>query len=97
MEEMNDEVNRRITTYKYQAERYYNKRVKLRTFLPDNLVCRKLKAARLSEAQGALAPKWKEPIQVSQALGNGAYKLKTFYGELVPRNWNTNNLQKYYE
>ena len=50
MEEMNDEVNRRITTYKYQAERYYNKRVKLRTFLPDNLVCRKLKAARPIEA-----------------------------------------------
>ena len=85
MEELNDEVNKRVTAYQLRAERYYNKKVRPQNFLLGNLVCRKVKAARPSEAHGALAPKWEEPVQVSQALGNGDYKLETLDGELIPR------------
>ena len=97
MEELNDEVNKRVTIYKLRAERYYNKKVKPRTFLPGDLVCRKLEATRPSEAYGALGPKWEEPVWVSQALGNGAYKLETLNGESIPCTWNADNLHKFYE
>ena len=60
MEELNDEVNKRVTAYQLRAKRYYNKKVRPWTFLPEGLVCRKLEAVRPSEAHGALAPKWKE-------------------------------------
>ena len=92
MEEMNDEVNRRTTSYQYRTERYYDKGVKPMNFLLGDLVYRKLEAVRPSETQGALASKWEELVWVSQALGNGAYRLETLDGELIPRTWNADNL-----
>ena len=94
---MNNEVNKRKKTYQHRAERYYNKRVKPKNFLPSDLVCRKLEVAKPNEAWGALAPKWKEPILVSQALSNGVYKLETLDKEPIPQTWNGNNLRKFYE
>ena len=94
MEEMNDEVNKRVTAYQHRAERYYNKKVRPRNFLPGDLVCRKLE---VSKARGALALKWEEPVRVSQALGNGAYKLETLDRELIPHTWNADNLHKFYK
>ena len=67
------------------------------SFLPSDLVCRKLEAVRPTEAREALAPKWEEPVQISQAFGNRAYKLKTLDGKLIPRTWNVDNLRKFYE
>ena len=88
MDELNKEVNKRKHAYQRRAKRYYNKKVRSRSFLPGDLVCRKLEAARPSKAQRALAPNWEDPVQVSQSLGNGAYKLKTLDRELIPRTWN---------
>ena len=97
MDELHEEVNKRKHAYQRRAERYYNKKVRPWSFLPGDLVCRKLEAARPSEARGALAPNWKDPVRVSQSLGNGAYKLETLDGELIPRTWNAENLQKFYK
>ena len=47
------------------------------------------------KARGALAPNWEDPVRVSQALGNGAYKLETLDGELIPRIWNADNLPSF--
>ena len=97
MDELSDEVNKRRCAYQRRAERYYNKKVRPRSFLPGDLVCRKLEAARPSKARGALAPKWEDSVRVSQVLGNGAYKLETLDGEPIPLTWNANNLCKFYE
>ena len=97
IDELSDEVNKRKCAYQRRAERYYNKKVRPRSFLPGDLVCRKLEATRPSEAHGALAPNWEDLVRVSHALGNGAYKLETLDGELIPRTWNVDNLRKFYE
>ena len=70
------------------------KKVKPKTILPGDLVCKKLEAVKPIEARGALPLKWEEPVRVLQALGNGAYKLETLDGELIPRTWNADNLQE---
>ena len=57
------------------------------TFLPIYLVCRKFEAVKPTKAREALAPKWEELIWVSQAIGNGTYKLETLKGEPIPRRW----------
>ena len=90
--ETRDEVQRRVTAYQQRAQRYYNKRVKPKSFLAGDLVCRKLVVARPVEARGALAPNWEEPVRVSEAIGNGAYRLETLDGEPIPRTWNGDNL-----
>ena len=92
MGETNEEVQRRVATYQHRAQRYYNKKVKPKMFLAGDLVCRKLEAARPIEAQGALAPNWEDLVRVSEAIGNGAYRLETLNGEPIPRTWKGDNL-----
>ena len=97
MEETHDLVRRRIAAYQQRAARYYNKRVKLKTFLLGDLVSRKLEATGSVEGRGKLTPNWEDPILVAKALGNGAYRLETLEGDPIPRTWNADNLRKFYE
>ena len=97
MEETHDLVRTRIAGYQQRAARYYNKRVKPKTFIPGDLVSRKLEATGSAKGRGKLAPNWEDPVQVAEALGNGAYHLETLEGDPIPRTWNADNLRKVYE
>ena len=94
MGETREEVQRQVTAYQYRAQRYYNKRVKRRAFLVRDLVCKKLAVARPIEARGVLTPNCEDPVWVSKAIGNEAYRLETLDGEPIPRTWNGDNLRK---
>ena len=97
MEETHDLVRRRIAAYQQHAAKYYNKCVKKRTFLPGDLVSRKLEATGSAEGRGKLAPNWEDPVRVVEALGNGAYRLETLEGDPIPRTWNADNLRNFYK
>ncbi|GJS19893.1 reverse transcriptase domain-containing protein [Tanacetum coccineum] len=45
---------------------------------------------------GKLGQKWEGPYEVTEALGGGAYKLKSPDGTVLPRTWNIANLKKCY-
>ncbi|GJV53765.1 putative ribonuclease H-like domain-containing protein [Tanacetum coccineum] len=45
---------------------------------------------------GKLCPKWEGPYEVTEALGNGAYKLRDRDGKQLPRTWNIHNRNKCY-
>ena len=92
--ETRDVVQRRVTAYQQRAQHYYNKRVKPRSFLAGDLVCRKLAVARPVESRGALAPNWEDPVRVSKAISNRAYRLETLDEEPIRGTWNGDNLQK---
>nr|GEV92323.1 reverse transcriptase domain-containing protein [Tanacetum cinerariifolium] len=47
-------------------------------------------------AGGKLGPKWEGPYEVTDALGNGAYKLRSTDGTVLPRTWNVTNLKRCY-
>nr|GFC94763.1 reverse transcriptase domain-containing protein [Tanacetum cinerariifolium] len=47
-------------------------------------------------AGGKLGPKWEGPYEVIDVLGNGAYKLRSTDGTLLPRTWNVTNLKRCY-
>nr|GEZ08738.1 reverse transcriptase domain-containing protein [Tanacetum cinerariifolium] len=47
-------------------------------------------------AGGKLGPKWEGPYEVTDALGNGAYKLRSMDGTTLPRTWNVTNLKRCY-
>nr|GEY86262.1 reverse transcriptase domain-containing protein [Tanacetum cinerariifolium] len=47
-------------------------------------------------AGGKLGPKWEGPYEVTEALGNGAYKLRSTDGAVLPRTWNVANLKRCY-
>nr|GEV39420.1 reverse transcriptase domain-containing protein [Tanacetum cinerariifolium] len=47
-------------------------------------------------AGGKLGPKWEGLYEVTEALGDGAYKLRSMDATILPRTWNIANLKRCY-
>ncbi|GJT35327.1 reverse transcriptase domain-containing protein [Tanacetum coccineum] len=70
-------------------------RVRGVAFRPGDFVYRSNDASHAA-AGGKLRPKWEGPYEVTETLGDGAYKLRTMDGADLPRTWNVANLKKCY-
>nr|GEU57674.1 reverse transcriptase domain-containing protein [Tanacetum cinerariifolium] len=64
---------------KSKMTKYYNSRVRGVAFQPGNLVYRSNDASHAA-AGGKLGPKWEGPYEVTYALGNRGYKLRSMDG-----------------
>ena len=73
----------RITSYKQQVARYYNKNVRIRTFQVGNWVLRKVFQNRKEAGVGKLGPNWEGQYKINQVVGNGAYKLQSLDGKHI--------------
>nr|GEX52410.1 reverse transcriptase domain-containing protein [Tanacetum cinerariifolium] len=80
---------------KSKITKYYNARVRSVTFKPGDFVYRS-NDANHAVAGGKLGPKWEGPYEVTEALGDGAYKLQSMDGTILPRTWNIANLKRCY-
>nr|GEY92026.1 reverse transcriptase domain-containing protein [Tanacetum cinerariifolium] len=80
---------------KSKMMKYYNARVRGMAFKPGDFVYRSNDASH-AIAGGKLGPKWEGPYEVTEALGNGAYKLRSTEGTVLPRTWNVTNLKRCY-
>nr|GEU95398.1 reverse transcriptase domain-containing protein [Tanacetum cinerariifolium] len=80
---------------KSKMMKYYNARVRSVAFRPGDFVYR-INDASHAVAGGKLGPKWEGPYEVTEALGNGAYKLRSTDGTILPRTWNVANLKRCY-
>ncbi|GJR21894.1 reverse transcriptase domain-containing protein [Tanacetum coccineum] len=80
---------------KAKMEKYYNSKVHNTSFKPGDLVYRNNDVSHAKDS-GKLSPKWEGSYEVTEALGNEAYKLRDCNGKLLPRNWNVRNLKKCY-
>nr|GEW32661.1 reverse transcriptase domain-containing protein [Tanacetum cinerariifolium] len=80
---------------KSKMMKYYNFRVRSVAFKPGDFVYRSNDASH-AVAGGKLGPKWEGPYEVTDALGNGAYKLRSTNGTMLPRTWNVTNLKQCY-
>ncbi|GKB33515.1 hypothetical protein Tco_0872916 [Tanacetum coccineum] len=80
---------------KMKMTKYYNARVRGVAFRPGDFVYHSNDASHAA-AGGKLGPKWEGPYEVTEALGDGAYKLRTIEGADLPRTWNIANLKRCY-
>nr|GEZ76171.1 reverse transcriptase domain-containing protein [Tanacetum cinerariifolium] len=80
---------------KSKMTKYYNSRVRGVAFQPGDFIYRSNDASHAA-AGGKLGPKWECPYEVTNALRNGAYKLRTRDGTMLPRTWNVANLKRCY-
>nr|GEZ36655.1 reverse transcriptase domain-containing protein [Tanacetum cinerariifolium] len=80
---------------KSKMMKYYNSRVRGVAFKPGDFVYRSNDASHAVPG-GKLGPKWEGPYEVTDALGNGAYKLRSMDGTVLPRTWNVANLKRCY-
>ncbi|GKB54191.1 hypothetical protein Tco_0904944 [Tanacetum coccineum] len=69
---------------KLKMTKYYNARVRGVTFRPGDFVYRSNDASHVV-AGGKLGPKWEGPYEVTEALGDGAYRLRSIDGAVLPR------------
>nr|GEX60426.1 reverse transcriptase domain-containing protein [Tanacetum cinerariifolium] len=69
---------------KSKMMKYYNFRVRGVAFKPGDFVYRSNDASH-AVAGGKLGPKWEGPYEVTDALENGAYKLRSTDGTMLPR------------
>ncbi|GJX51685.1 reverse transcriptase domain-containing protein [Tanacetum coccineum] len=95
LEERRERAAIREAKAKLQMTKYYNARVRGVTFRPGDFVYRSNDANHVV-AGGKLGPKWEGPYEVTEALGDGAYRLRSMDGTVLPRTWNIANLKKCY-
>ncbi|GJY27740.1 reverse transcriptase domain-containing protein [Tanacetum coccineum] len=95
LEERRERAAIREARAKLKMTKYYNARVRGVTFRPGDFVYRSNEASHAMDG-GKLGPKWEGPYEVTEALGDGAYRLRSMDGTVLPRTWNIANLKKCY-
>ncbi|GJR05045.1 hypothetical protein Tco_0528029 [Tanacetum coccineum] len=95
LEERRERAAIRESKAKLKMIKYYNARVQGVTFRPGDFVYRSNDSSHAVDG-GKLGPKWEGPYEVTEALGDGAYRLRFMNGTVLPRTWNIANLKKCY-
>ena len=75
LDEKCEQVLRRMEDYQRKTARYYNQKVKPRSYMPGDLVLKKLLPARKNLAHGKLGPNWEGPYIISRVVRPGNYEL----------------------
>ena len=84
LEEKREQVLKRAEDYHIKTAKYYDRKVRLRSFKPDDLVLKKLLPARKDPTHGKLGPNWEGPYVVSRIVRLGNYELQTEEGKTLP-------------
>ena len=76
LEEKLEQVLKRMEDYHRKTARYYDQRVKPRSYKPGDLVLKKLMPARKDPSHGKLGPNWEGPYIISRIIRPGNYELQ---------------------
>ena len=95
--EKREQVLRCTEAYQRKTARYYNQRVKPRSYMPGDLVLKKLLPARKNPAHEKLGPNWEGPYIVSRVVRPGNYELQTEEGKILQHAWNAEHLKRFYQ
>nr|GEX08370.1 reverse transcriptase domain-containing protein [Tanacetum cinerariifolium] len=95
LEERRERAAIREAKAKLKMIKFYNASVRGVTFRPGDFVYRSNDASHPVDG-GKLGPKWEGPYEVIEALGDGAYKLRSTDGIVLPRTWNIAHLKRCY-
>ena len=71
-------------------------KVKPRSYMPGDLVLKKLLLARKNPAHGKLGPNWEGPYIISRVIRPGNYELQTEEGKILHHAWNAEHLERFY-
>ncbi|XP_071688146.1 uncharacterized protein [Rutidosis leptorrhynchoides] len=85
----------RKATNKRCIAKYYDKRVRAKTYMVGDLVWCDNQASR-AQNTGKLGPNWEGPYRVIGISNTGTYKLAELKGNLIKRTWYATALKKCY-
>ena len=95
LDEKREQVLRRTEDYQRKTARYYNQKVKPRSYMLGDLVLKKLLLERKNPAHAKLGPNWEGPYIVSRVVRPGNYELKTEEGKILQHTWNAEHLKHF--
>jgi len=93
LDEVREEARIKVEALKIRVEYKHDSKLKPRQFQVADLVMRK---AHPYQLENKISPKWTSPFRVTEAIGNGAYKLETLEEGAISRTWNATNLKFYF-
>ena len=96
LDEKREQVLRRTEDYQRKTARYYNQKVKPRSYMLGDLVLKKLLLARKNPSHRKLGPNWESPYIISRVVRPGNYELQTEEGKILQHAWNTEHLKRFY-
>ena len=97
LEEKRDRAAIRLATQKNVVAKYYNSRVRPRSFLPRDLVLRKIFQNTQEPGVRAFGPNWEDPYKVLRIIQLKVYELEDLGGRALGHPWNAEHLKKYYQ
>ncbi|XP_021832749.1 uncharacterized protein LOC110772600 [Prunus avium] len=97
IEERRTVANLRNEAYKQRVSRYYDSRVKSRSFRIGDWVMRMVSLATKNPTEGTLGPSWEGPYEVIGILRSGTYKLRGTDGKTLGHPWNVDHLKSYFK
>ncbi|GFZ00544.1 hypothetical protein Acr_14g0001790 [Actinidia rufa] len=97
LDEKRESSELRQAAYKGRIAKYYNERVKHRSFLPGDLVLRRVTLSTRDPRAGKLGPTWEGPYKVIKVSKPGTCWLEDLNGKALPHPWNAEHLKKYYQ
>ena len=97
LDEKREHVLKRKEDYQRKTARYYNQKVKPRSYRPGDLVLKKLLPARKNPTHGNLGPNWEGPYIISRVVRPSNYELQTEEGNVLYHAWNAELLKRFYQ
>ena len=97
LDEKREQVLRRTEDYQRKTTRYYNQKVKPRSYMSSDLVLKKLLPTRKNLAHGKLGPNWEGPYIISRVVRPRNYELQTKEGKILHHAWNAEHLKCFYQ
>ena len=97
LDEKCEQILQRTKDYQRRTVKYYNQKVKPRSYKPGDLVLKKLLPARKNPAHEKLGPNWEGLYIVSRVVRPGNYELQTEEGKILPHTWNAQQLKRFYQ
>ena len=97
LDEKRKHVLKRTEDYQRKTTRYYNQKVKPRSYRLGDLVLNKLLPARKNPTHGKLGPNWEDPYIISRVVRPGNYELQTEEGKVLHHAWNAEHLKCFYQ
>ena len=97
LNEKREQVLKRMEDYHRKTARYYDQRVKPRSYKSGDLILKKLMPTRKDPAHRKLGPNWEGPYIVSRIIRPGNYELQTEEGKALPHSWNAEHLKRFYQ
>ena len=95
LEETRDAAHFRVVQYQRLVAKYYNTKIKPRSFQVNDLVLRE-SAASMPSKVSKLSPPWEGPYKVIQVVRPGTYRLEHLDGTPILNAWNAVHLKKFY-